>query len=86
MRKSEKPAKPVAAATPKTQITSLLYSSGRAAKRLGLGKTKTLELIRSGRLEAAMLDDRIVVTEEAIQAFVRGNLKVGYRKGKAVAS
>lgn len=65
--------------------TSLLLSTGQAAKRLGVGKTKLLSLIRSGRLACVMFDGRIRVRSADIEAF-NDNLPAGYKLGKAVRS
>jgi excisionase family DNA binding protein len=60
-----------------------LLSTGQAAKRLGLGKTKTLALIRTGRLPCLMFDGRIRVRVADIDALVEA-LPRGYVAGKAV--
>jgi excisionase family DNA binding protein len=45
-------------------------SPAQAAKRLGLGKTLTMKLIRDGRLPAKRLGNRIRVTVVACDAFI----------------
>jgi excisionase family DNA binding protein len=45
-------------------------SAARAAKRLGLGKAKTLALIHDGRLPAKQLDGRIRVRLVDLDAFI----------------
>jgi excisionase family DNA binding protein len=45
-------------------------SAAAAARRLGLGKAKTLALIHSGRLPAKQLDGRIRVRLVDLVAFV----------------
>lgn len=57
-----------------------LYSVGQAAVALGLGRTKTLDLIRSGRLQCRRLDGRIRVAYADLKAFTDA-LPVGYVKG-----
>lgn len=61
----------------------LLLSTGQAAKRLGIGKTKLLSIVRSGRLPCVMLDGRIRVAAKAIEAFT-ATLPKGYVPGKQV--
>lgn len=68
-----------------TSPEPLLLSTGQAAARLGIGKTKLLALVRSGRLGCVMLDGRIRVPAEAIAAFLT-TLQPGYVVGKAVAT
>jgi excisionase family DNA binding protein len=60
-----------------------LLSTGQAAKRLGLGKTKTLALIRTGRLPCVMFDNRIRVRVADIDALIDA-LPKGYTPGKQV--
>jgi excisionase family DNA binding protein len=50
--------------------TGLTMSPNRAAAYLGLGRTKTLELIREGRIEARDLDGRMRVTTTSLDAFL----------------
>ena len=49
--------------------TSLSLSPSKAADFLGVGRTKMLDLIRSGRVEARTLDGRIRVDAASVQAF-----------------
>ena len=51
------------------------------ADTLAIGRTKLLELIRSGRIRCVMLDGRIRVPIEALEEF-RDALPSGYAKGK----
>ena len=51
-------------------ITPLTLSPTKAAQYLGLGKTKTLELIRTKRIACYMLDGRIRVSTDACRAFL----------------
>jgi excisionase family DNA binding protein len=63
----------------------LLLSTGQAAKRLGIGKTKLLSLVRTGRLPCKMFDGRIRIPLAAIEQF-NDALPGGYVAGKAVRS
>ena len=60
-----------------------LLSTGQACKRLGVGKTKLLGLVRTGRLPCLMFDGRIRVRVADIDALVEA-LPKGYQPGKAV--
>lgn len=60
-----------------------LLSTGQAAERLGVGKTKLLALVRTGRLLSTMFDGRIRVRVADIDAFIDA-LPKGYKPGKAV--
>jgi excisionase family DNA binding protein len=60
-----------------------LLSTGQACKRLGVGKTKLLGLVRTGRLPCLMFDGRIRVRVADIDALVAA-LPRGYVAGKAV--
>jgi excisionase family DNA binding protein len=60
-----------------------LLSTGQACVRLGLGKTKFLKLIRSGRIPSIMFDNRIRVRVADIDAFIDAQPK-GYVAQKAV--
>lgn len=60
-----------------------LLSTGQAAKRLGVGKTKLLRLVRTGRLPCRMFDGRIRVRIADIDELIDG-LPKGYTPGKAV--
>ncbi|WP_285780776.1 helix-turn-helix domain-containing protein [Microtetraspora sp. NBRC 13810] len=48
----------------------LLFTVRDAARKLGLGKTKTYELINSGRLRSVRIDGCHRVTFAALMAFV----------------
>jgi len=48
----------------------LTYSAAAAARKLGLGKKKTLALIHSGRLPAVRLDGTIRVSAADLATFV----------------
>ena len=65
------------------EITPLTLSPTKAAQYLGLGKTKTLELIRTKRIACHMLDGRIRVSTEACRAFL-DSLPDQYIKGQPV--
>jgi len=60
-----------------------LLSTGQAAKRIGVGKTKLLQLVRTGRLRCVMFDGRIRVRVADIDALI-DTLPKGYVAGKAV--
>ncbi len=47
----------------------LTLSPKKAAAYLGIGRTKLLELIKAGRIEARKLDGRIRVTTASLDAF-----------------
>ncbi len=47
----------------------LTLSPKKAAAYLGIGRTKLLELITAGRIEARKLDGRIRVTIASLDAF-----------------
>jgi len=51
-------------------MEQLLYSVRDAGRQLGLGETKTRELIRQGRLRAVVVDGTTRVPREAILGFV----------------
>lgn len=48
----------------------------KAAARLGIGRTKLLQLLKAGRIEAVKLDGRIRVTVASLDAFLAGLPKV----------
>jgi excisionase family DNA binding protein len=50
--------------------TTLTISAAAAARKLGLGKAKTLALIHDGRLPAKQLDGRIRVRLADLDAFL----------------
>jgi excisionase family DNA binding protein len=54
-----------------------------ASQFLGIGLTKTLQLIRAKRLKVWMLDNRIRVSVEACRDFL-DSLPCGYVKGEPV--
>jgi excisionase family DNA binding protein len=60
-----------------------LLSTGQAAKRLGVGKTKLLALVRAGRLPCHMFDGRIRIQVADIDALIDA-LPKGYVAGKQV--
>lgn len=49
----------------------------QAAASLTLGRTKTLELIRSGALRSVRIGKRIVVPRIALEAFLQSQLEEG---------
>jgi excisionase family DNA binding protein len=69
----------------KIEIVPLLLSTGQAARALGVGKTKLLELVRGGRLPCRMLDGRIRVPMSAVEAFAAAT-PAGYVKGAPVSA
>jgi len=62
-----------------------LFTPTHAAVELGIGRTKLLELVRSGRIRCRMLDGRIRIPIEALAEF-RDALPEGYARGKPVAA
>lgn len=62
-----------------------LLSTGPGAKRLGVGRTKFLALVRSSRIPCVMLDGRIRVRASDIDAF-KNTLTAGYKPGKRVVN
>ena len=52
-------------------MEQLLYSVRDAGRQLGLGETKTRDLIRQGRLRAVVVDGTTRVPRDAIIDFVR---------------
>jgi excisionase family DNA binding protein len=61
----------------------ILLSTGQAARKLGVGKTKLLALVRTGLLPSTMFDSRIRVRVADMDAFIDA-LPKGYIPGKAV--
>ena len=55
-------------------IEPLFYSVTDAAKLLGIGRTKMLALIRTGRVKARTLDGRLKIPTEAIGAFIEAEM------------
>ena len=53
----------------------LAYSPNEACKLLGLGRTKTFELIKNGKLKSFKLGSRRLITLEAIKECLK-NLEV----------
>lgn len=47
-----------------------LISIAEAGRRLGIGRTKTYELIKEGRFETVHVGSRHLVLEESLGAFV----------------
>lgn len=85
MRKPNSKTSPTAAhgaltASPATIDPLKLYTPTEAANALALGRTKLMNLIRTGRLQVRMLDGRIRIAHEDLAAF-RAALPVGYAKG-----
>ena len=69
----------------KLAVPSLqLLSPTQAAETLGIGRTKLLELVRGGRISCVMMDGRIRIPVEGLQAF-RDSLPHGYVTGLPVA-
>jgi len=66
--------------TPSKSDPLKLYSVAEAADALGLGRTKCLDLIRSGRLQCRRLDGRIRIAYGDLKAFADA-LPVGYVRG-----
>ena len=64
-------------------LIPLTLSPTKAAQYLGLGKTKTLELIRAKRIKVFMLDGRIRVSTDACREFLE-SLPDQYVKGEPV--
>lgn len=81
-RKSNPSREPVKAAPSAVSPLTLLTPTD-AAEVLGVGRTKLLSLVRSGRIGCRMLDGRIRIPVEAIQEF-RDALPQGYVAGKPV--
>ncbi len=50
----------------------LLQSARQAADYLGVGRTKLLALLKAGRIKAKVLDGRIEVTTQSLEAFAEG--------------
>jgi excisionase family DNA binding protein len=63
------------------ETSQTLLSTGQAAKKLGVGKTKLLALFRTGRLATTMFDGRIRVRVADIDAFIDA-LPKGDQPGK----
>lgn len=55
---------------PEARATGALVAVEEAAKRLGIGKTKTKELIACGHLGSVTVGRRRLVPAEAIEAYV----------------
>ena len=53
------------------QSQAMTVSAAGAARKLGLGKAKTLTLIHDGRLPAKQLDGRIRVRLVDLDAFIK---------------
>ena len=51
-------------------IRPLLYSTGDAAKRLGVGRNKLLALLKAKRIRAVDIDGRLKFTDESLTAFI----------------
>lgn len=61
----------------------LLLSTGRAAKFLGVGKNKILQLVRSKTLPCKMMGGRVVIASADLKRYA-DSLPSGYVPGKAV--
>lgn len=83
MPKKSNPSREPVKAAPVTLSAFTLLSPTDAAEVLGVGRTKLLALVRSGRIRCRMLDGRIRIPVEAIQEF-RDALPQGYVAGKPV--
>jgi excisionase family DNA binding protein len=68
-----------------SELSPLLLSTGAAAARLGVGRTKLLELVRSGKLPCRMMGKRIRISADDLKAY-SDSLPAGYVAGKAVRS
>jgi excisionase family DNA binding protein len=77
------PAAPAAPKCLKPLTPFSLLSPSDAADALGIGRTKLLAMVRTGRLPCRMLDGRIRIPVEALQAF-RDALPSGYERQKPV--
>lgn len=77
------PKKSIPAIAPSAVSPLTLLTPTDAAEVLGVGRTKLLSLVRSGRIRCRMLDGRIRIPVEAIQEF-RDALPQGYVAGKPV--
>jgi excisionase family DNA binding protein len=53
-----------------TQVEPLLLSASEAAQALGLGRTLTNELIRSGQLPSVRVGRRRLIRRDALLAFI----------------
>ena len=51
-------------------IEALTLSPRQAAAFLGIGKTKLIDLVHTGRIQAKSLDGRIRVSTESVVAFL----------------
>jgi hypothetical protein len=51
-------------------ITPLGHSIDGTARRLGISRTKTYDLLNQGLLEAVKIGDRTIVTEPSIQKLI----------------
>jgi excisionase family DNA binding protein len=60
-------------------VTNEVHTISAAARKLGLGKAKTLALIRDGRLPAKQLDGRIRVRLVDLDAFLSSLPNAGAR-------
>jgi hypothetical protein len=46
---------------------SLSMSVSAAGRRIGVGRTKVMDLVRSGRLKAVVLDNRIHIVTQSVE-------------------
>jgi hypothetical protein len=70
-----KKSRPAVVPQPLPALALLSPTAGGAA--IGFGRTKTLDLIRAGRIRVVMVDGRIRIPVEALQEF-RDALPQGY--------
>jgi excisionase family DNA binding protein len=54
--------------------SQLAVSDREAARRIGIGKTKLRELLKSGRIESARIGGRRVVIVASIERFLRESI------------
>ncbi len=67
---------------PNHTIEPLLLSTGRAAKFLGVGRNKILQLVRNKKLPCKMMGGRIRIAAADLRAFA--DSLPGYTPGRAV--
>ncbi len=56
-----------------TRRREVVFTVEQAARELGLGITKTRELVASERLKVVRIDRRVVVPEDSIRAFLEAH-------------
>lgn len=67
---------------PTTNTTSLTMTPREASQYLGIGKTKCLDLLRTGRIKSVSLDGRIRVLRTACDKFLADLPR--YKKGEPI--